>query len=74
MVLQKRKVKRMECEGVTLVDSWETYVLCTMHYDERIALTTYWFQSGCREEHAPVCEVFMSLFEAIHNAYQINNH
>jgi hypothetical protein len=48
--------------------------VCFMHHDERIAPLTCWFQSGCGEEHATVCDVFMGFFEVIHSAYQIRNH
>ena len=48
--------------------------VCFANHDKRIALIPCWFQSGCGKEHAPVCDVFMGLFEVIHSAYQICNH
>jgi hypothetical protein len=43
--------------------------VCFTNRDERIALIICWFQSGCGEEHVPVCDVVMGLFEVIHSAY-----
>ena len=36
MVLREQRVKRMEIEGITIVDSWKTYVFRTI--DEYLAL------------------------------------
>jgi len=48
--------------------------VCSTNHDKPIALITCWFQSGCGEEHAPVCDVIMGLFELIHSAYQVCNY
>ena len=48
--------------------------VCFTNHDERIALITCWFQSGCGEEHAPVRDVFMGLIGLIQSTYQICNY
>jgi hypothetical protein len=48
--------------------------VCLPNYDERIVFITRCFQSGCGEEHAPVCALLMGLLGCINSAFQISNH
>jgi hypothetical protein len=67
MVSREQGINGMESERVPLVDARKTYVSRTT--DERPELIICLSQSGDRQKHASVCDVFMALFEGVHDAY-----
>ena len=71
MVFREQGINRMESEWVLVMDPWKTYVSQTT--DERPELIICLSQSWCRQKHASVCDLFVTLFDGVYSSHQLRN-